>query len=374
MNLRCKPSWFSPLRIVKGIVSAVVLWVCTTSAQAHMMVAQQGTLNLLGDGAFMVMSLPVSAFVGVDDDGDGKLSAVELRAHQANIIDAVHRGISVLDETGERPLQGLMVNLASPDESPDTPSAQLLVLGRFALAAQGLNLRLRVDLFGTAHSEQTFQVKVLRGGEARWLVFSPSQPERALFAPKWKIFLDFTQLGFFHIFAGFDHLLFLLVVLASGWGLRHVVLSLTCFTVGHALTLAASVWGLLAVPAALVEPAIAATIVGMAGFDWRMRQLHRPPAYGLRMALVFACSLIHGLGLGASLAELGLDTQHRLLSLAGFNAGIELGQIAAVGLVAALALTVRRLWGSAVYEWGLRVAPAMAISVGSIWLVQRLVT
>ncbi len=373
MHELCKLSCETILRLFKRLATVAVLWACTTSAQAHIMVAQQGTLNLLGDGAFLVMSLPISAFVGVDDDGDGKLSAAELRTHQATIIAKVHRGISVLDETGARPLQGLMVNLSSPDESPDAPSAQLLVLGRFALAAPGLKLRMRVDLLGTAQSEQTLQVKVLRGSEAQWLVFSPTHPERDLFAPKWKLFLEFTQWGFLHIFAGFDHMLFLLVVLVSGWGWRHVVLSLTCFTAGHAMTLAASVWGLLVVPATLVEPAIAATIVGIAGFDWRMRQLKRLPVYGLRMALVFACSLIHGLGLGASLAELGLDSQHRMLSLAGFNVGIEMGQIAVVGLVAVASFAMRRLWGATCCDWGLRVAPAVAISVGSIWFVQRLV-
>lgn len=362
------------VRLLKGVVSAVVLWACTTAAHAHMMAAQQGTLNLLGDGAFMVMSLPVSAFAGVDDDSDGKLSADELRTYQADIIATVHRGISVLDEAGARPLQGLMLNLASPDGSPESPSAQLVVLGRFALAERGQKLRLRIDLFGKTQSEQSFKVKVLRGSEAQWLMFSSTQPERTLFAPIWEVFLDFVQWGVLHIFAGFDHLLFLLVVLASGWGWRHVLLSLSCFTAGHAMTLAASVWGLLTVPAALVEPAIAATIVAMAGFDWRMRQLQRIPAQGLRMALVFFGSLIHGLGLGSSLVELGLDTQHRLLSLAGFNVGIELGQIAVVGLVAVVALAVRRLWGSTGYEWSKRLVPAVAIFVGFVWLVQRLVT
>lgn len=373
MNMRCKPSWFSPMRLVKGIASAVVLWACTTSAQAHMMVSQQGTLNLLGDGAFMVMSLPVSAFVGVDDDGDGKLSAAELRTHQANIIATIHRGLSLRDAEGVRPLQGLMVNLASPDETPDAPSEQLVALGRFALTEPGQRLQLRFDLFGTEQSEQSFQIKVLRGGESQWLVLNPSQPERTLFAPKGEIFLDFVQSGALHIFTGLDHLLFLVVVLASGWGCRHVLLSLSCFTVGHALTFVASVWGLLAVPPGIVEPAIAATIVGMAAFDWRMRLLQRRPAFGLRMGLVFVCSLIHGLGLGSALTEMGLDAQHRLLSLAGFNAGVELGQIAVVGLLALATLGVRQLWGSKGSEWGMRVTPAMAMSVGAVWLVQRLV-
>ncbi len=70
--------------------------------------------------------------------------------------------------------------------------------------------------------------------------------------------------------AALDHLLFLLVVLvvpAKGWGWRHTVLALTCFTVGHAITLAAVALGGLSVSARIVEPTIAATIVGIALFD-----------------------------------------------------------------------------------------------------------
>lgn len=360
-------------RLLRRLATVVLLWAGATAAQAHMMVAQQGTLNLLGEGAFIVMSLPVSAFAGVDDDGDGLLTAAELRTHQASIVATVHRGITLLDEAGARPLQSLMVTRAPPDQTPEAPASQLVVLGRFALATPGQSLRLGVTLFGAAPGEQTFQVKVIRGGEVQWLVFSPSRPERALFASRVAIFSDFTQWGALHIVTGFDHLLFLLVVLASSAGWRQVLLSLSCFTVGHALTLVASVWGLVAVPAGVVEPAIAATLVVMALFDGRMRQLQRSPAPGVRIALVFACSLIHGLGLGSSLAELGLDTRHRVLSLAGFNVGIELGQIAVVGLVSALALGVRHQWGSAGEAWALRMAHAFATSVGSVWLVQRLI-
>ena len=55
----------------------LVLLLCISTipvANAHLMVAQQGTLNVVDDGAFVVMSLPISAFSSVDDDGDGKLS------------------------------------------------------------------------------------------------------------------------------------------------------------------------------------------------------------------------------------------------------------------------------------------------------------
>ncbi len=331
------------LRSIKRLICVLMLWVCTTSAQAHLMVAQQGTLNMLGDGAFIVLSLPVSAFAGADDDADGMLSIDELQAHQASIFSTVHRGLSVSDETGARPLQGLMVNLASPDESPTAPSAQLVVLGRFALATSGKKLRLRVDIFGTAQGEQTYQIKAIKSSETHWLVLTPERSERTLFAPAEEVFFDFIQLGVIHIMTGYDHLLFLLVVIASYRVWRHALLSLSCFTVGHAITLVLSVWEVFTVPATVVEPAIATTIVAMTLFDWCARRMQRPPAYKIRMLLVFICSLIHGLGLGTALTSLGLDTQHHMLSLVGFNMGIELGQIAVVGLASVSVVFVRRL-------------------------------
>lgn len=322
----------SLLQLLKGFMLGVLLWV-GAAASAHMMVAQNGTLNLLGDGAFLVASLPASAFLGVDDDGDGALSAAELRAHQTKIIASMHSGISLQDETGSLPLQGLMVNLASPDESPEAPATQLVVFGRFALTASSQKLRLRINLFGTGATEQSFHVKVLRGSEVQWLMVSPNKPEHTLFAPKWEIFSDFIQSGALHIFTGFDHLLFLLVVLASGWGWRHVLLSLSCFTVGHAMTLIAVVFGLLSVPAALGEPAIAATIVAMAGFDWRMRYMKRTTAPGLRMALVFFLLAHPWAGIGrhsgrnrsghpASCAQFdGVQCRHRVGAIGGSGGG-----------------------------------------------------
>jgi hypothetical protein len=55
-------------------------------AEAHLMVAQHGTLNVVDDGVFMVLSLPVSAFDGVDDDNDGKVSMLEFNNHRGAIV------------------------------------------------------------------------------------------------------------------------------------------------------------------------------------------------------------------------------------------------------------------------------------------------
>ena len=336
-------------RLVWQLIAAGLLWLAALpSAHAHLMAAQHGTLNFVGDDVFMVLSLPVSAFSGVDDDGDGKLSMIEFGAHRAVIASAVMRNVKLLDEQGPRPLDGVMLSLATPNDAATQPAAQLVILGRFALTGQKGTLRFQARLFSIEAAERILRVTVTRGAktETQLLVLTAQQPSRDLFPSAWSIFVDYVALGAEHIVTGLDHLLFLLVVLVAGWSWRQVLMALTAFTIGHALTLMISVLGGLAVPATLVEPTIAGTIVGMATFDLYARRRERLPSEWIRLALVFGCALVHGLGLASDLTQLGLDNRYQWQSLAGFNIGIELGQVA-VALVAAIAvLVIQRLRGS----------------------------
>jgi hypothetical protein len=203
------------------------------------------------------------------------------------------------------------------------------------------------------------------------MVLAPGREQRDVLPGAWAVFVDHARLGAEHVLGGMDHLLFLLVVLATGWGLRQAVLALTCFTAGHAVTLAACAWGGWVVPSRVVEPAIAATIIGMALFDRWAQGRARPWPPALRLALVFACALIHGMGLAGALTDLGLDAGHLVLSLAGFNAGIEAGQLAVASLAAGLMSAVSRFKGAPGLAWTTRLASFAAVAAGSFWLVQR---
>lgn len=346
------------------------------AAQAHLMVAQRGTLNLVGDGAFMVLSLPVSAFAGVDDDHDGQWSPAELNAHAASVEAQVQRGAQLLDGGRALPLQGVMLQLSPADHAAQGASNQVVVLGRYALGAQRSALQLRLSLFGTRADERAQQITVSRGDQAQRLLLTPERHQGELLPSAWATVVDHAAQGITHVVTGPDHLLFLLVVLASGWGLRQVLLALTCFTFGHAITLAASAFGGLAVPASVVEPAIALTIVGMALLGRWAQRRRRAGALGLpegvRLALVFGCALIHGLGLAGALGDLGLDAGYRLWSLAGFNIGVELAQIGVALPVAALMVGAHRIGGAATPLRVVRLASVMAVVIGSFWFVQRL--
>ena len=93
----------------------------------------------------------------------------------------------------------------------------------------------------------------------------------------------------------------------------------------------------------------------------------------MRLALVFACALVHGLGLAGALGELGLDSGHRLWSLAGFNAGVEAGQLAVALSAVAVLAAIRRFSGGSALAMTTRLASYLAMAAGSVWLVQRVI-
>jgi hypothetical protein len=382
-------------------------------ARAHLIAAQKGTINFVGDAAFLMLSVPVSALHDVDDDGDGVLSKAELRAHPESIRAQVLAGVALLGPNGALPLQLVMVDISLPEVPPSTsPSSaaeraggattglaldkvrdaeanasatHLTVLGRFALRPSGGNagaagalrddgLSLRFTLFGVQAVERQQDLTITRQQEMQWLRFTPEAPTHALLPGSLWVVAEYVQSGATHVLSGADHLLFLLVVLAAGWGWRALLAVLTCFTLGHALTLAACVWGGWSAPARIVEPAIAATIVGMAAFDAWRRWQDKSPRLELRLVLVFACALIHGLGLAGALTGLTqwpAGSRPMLWALAGFNLGIELAQVGVAMSAGLFGWALSRLAGPAGPARVGQVATIAGMVAGSFWLVQR---
>jgi hypothetical protein len=313
----------------------------------------------------------VSALVGVDDDQDGLLSIDELRTHGSSIESQIKQGVALDSDLGRSALEGIMLNTAPPDSNPAAPSTHMVVLGRFAIPELATDLKLSLRLFGKRVDEQTEHIAVTRGAQSQLITLTPERPQGAVLPSAWTSFAEQIQLGALHVLSGADHLLFLLVVLAAVWSLRHVVLALTCFTAGHAVTLVACVWYGLSVPASVVEPAIAATIVGMALFDRWSSHRSLTNAVAIRLTWVFVCALIHGLGLAGALSDLGVNGMGKAWSLAGFNIGIELGQIA-VALTAALVLrAVRQVSGPNGLTKATRSASYASMALGSFWFFQR---
>ena len=130
-------------------------------------------------------------------------------------------------------------------------------------------------------------------------------------------------LGFLHILPkGLDHILFVLglFLLAARW--KPLLWQVSAFTAAHTLTLGLATFGVVSVPASIVEPLIALSIAYVAIENLITQEL-KP----WRPALVFGFGLLHGLGFAGVLAELGLPTGEAVPALLAFNAGVELGQL-----------------------------------------------
>ena len=194
----------------------------------------------------------------------------------------------------------------------------------------------------------------------------------------WSGFGAAYRLGVHHIAEGTDHLLFLLALLlpspllavAGRWcrratlpqSLRHMLGIVTAFTLGHSLTLALAGFGIVHPPGGVVEVLIAVSILVSA--------VHaiRPLVAGREAWIAASFGLVHGLAFASSLSELGLTGWYRLISLLGFNLGIEAMQLAVVAVtLPAMILLSRTL----IYP-AFRVGGALvAIAAASAWIVER---
>jgi hypothetical protein len=174
----------------------------------------------------------------------------------------------------------------------------------------------------------------------------------------------FFALGVEHILTGWDHLLFLAALLVGSRGFWRVLGIVTAFTVAHSVTLSLAALGLVTLPAALVEPAIAASIVWIAA-----ENLFAPGASARRWAVGFAFGLVHGFGFASALTEIGLAGWPLARALIGFNLGVEVGQAAAVVVVAPLFAWIAARHYAPRFARGFSALVALA---GAFWFVERL--
>ncbi len=180
-----------------------------------------------------------------------------------------------------------------------------------------------------------------------------------------QVFRNYVVLGFTHIVPkGVDHILFVLglFLLSTHW--RPLLYQVTAFTLAHTLTLGLSVYGLIALSPAIVEPLIAASIAFVA-----IENILSPQLKPWRVALVFGFGLLHGMGFAGVLTELGLPDSQYLTALLSFNLGVELGQLAIIASAGLLVLP----WSRRDSYRRLIVVPASLViaAIGLYWTWER---
>lgn len=162
---------------------ALVNMLFSQQLSAHMMVAQHGSLNVVDGGVFMVLSLPISAFSGIDDDKDGKLSPQEFATHRADISETIHSKVILKDNSGKLSLKGMMLSPVTSHHAPKAPASQLIVMGRYTLNTSSSELEYQIGLFGNNATEKTIAITATRkeDGSKQKIELSPKRPSSALF-------------------------------------------------------------------------------------------------------------------------------------------------------------------------------------------------
>ncbi len=137
----------------------------------------------------------------------------------------------------------------------------------------------------------------------------------------------YAAAGIEHIFLGYDHIAFLIAIMLWARRLWPVIKIVTAFTVAHSITLSLAALQIMVIPSAIIEPAIAASIVYVAAENFFSRNVDR------RWRDTFVFGLIHGFGFASALQEFGLPAGTVVPALGAFNLGVELGQVAVVSVV-----------------------------------------
>ncbi len=365
---------------MRWLAVAAILAIAPAGAGAH--IASNGFLTIDVRGSRLSGSLELTVrdlelAVGLDGDGDGKVTWGEVRARQDQVRQYLRTNMTLGDGRSGCALRfgELQINervdgnyvWAPFDATCGAGMSQLSIdyrvlngidpshRGLLSLTSGGIA---QTGVLGAARSPLDFQLGHAQIGRA---------------------FLEYLRTGIWHIWSGIDHLLFLLSLLfpavlrrtgrrweavpLAGPAFLNVVKVVTAFTLAHSLTLSLAAFGVIHLPSRLTESVIAASIVVAA-----LNNLFPKVTEG-RWRIAFAFGLLHGFGFASVLAEMGLPADARLLCLVAFNLGVELGQLAVVAAVMPLAYAIRAtvFYRRAILEWGSSAIAALAF----FWMVQR---
>lgn len=315
--------------------------------------------------------------IGLDRDQNGLLTRGEVTS-QSNIISAYALSRIKINSTGEAcqtPLDDFEIkkledgNYASLTFSAQCPNTE--------------NVELNYSLFFDFDPTHRGLISVRNNDQTFSYVVSDSSPVLALSRidqSGLNTLSSFLREGIWHIWIGFDHVLFLLTLILPAvlfrrnhaWqstdnikiAMIETLKIVTVFTIAHSITLSLASLQILTFPSRFVESMIAFSVLVTAINNLRPFFRHS------RWIVAFGFGLIHGFGFANVLLDLGLSGQQTALSLLGFNLGVEIGQLVIVIIFLPLIYLIR---DSLFYRWGLlRVGSSVAAVIASIWLVERL--
>jgi hypothetical protein len=368
-------SWRRWILLLLGLVAGPAL--AHKASDAYLALRVQGEAI---EGRWDIALRDLDFALGLDADGDGAITWGELRARHADI--AAYAGARLAVQRGAGPCR---VDIGTQQVERYGDGAYTVLPLALACPAGGDALAIEYRLFADTDPLHRGLLNLqATSGAAQSAVLDPRAGAAQSFALEggaWAGFVSYVGQGVWHIWIGFDHILFLVTLLlpavlvrrtappswqpvagfrAALWDVFRVV---TAFTLAHSITLTLATLGWVSLPSRPVEAVIAGSVV-LAALNnvW-------PLARGRRWWVAFGFGLVHGFGFAGALAELGLPQGALALALLGFNLGVELGQLAIVALFLPLAHALRR---TVLYRRWVLVGGSLAIALlAAAWFVER---
>jgi len=319
---------------------------------------------LLVEGRWDIALRDLDFAIGLDADGDGQLTWDEVRSRHDDIAAYAMPRLGLSD--------GCRLRVTGQQIDRHTDGAYTVMLLQGA-CEPGVPFAIDYKLFADLDAQHRGMASITIAGSTQSAVLGGDHTRLTAGAGdsgRWHQASGYLRHGIWHIWTGYDHILFLLslllpAVLAKSWrpASADVLRIVTAFTLAHSITLSLAALQVLALPSRLVESAIAASVaIAALNNIW-------PLVQGKRWLAAFAFGLVHGFGFAGVLGDLGLPKDATVLALATFNIGVELGQLAIVAAFVPLAYAARSTW--AYNQLMVKGGSAGIAVLAMVWLVQR---
>ena len=408
-----------PAYLLPKVISFLTIFLVTfgaffasTNALAHKPSDSYLTMSVPKDGSDVTVRWDIALrdldyVLQLDRDNDGALTWGEVRARGDDITKYATANLALSSK--DKPCAMTTTAPMQLDKHSDGTYA-VLSLSAACGAALADALQVKYSLLFDVDPSHRGLVQWLppgstatdgKTGEALSVILGTESATQNLpfqLPSQWQSFKQYVVEGVWHIWIGFDHILFLLSLLLpavlvfsknetvrpelvegfrqaqperkhlmpaeSFWGaFKEVLKVVTAFTLAHSITLSLAALGYISLPSRLVESVIAASIIVAAISNIRGNLDTK------RWVMAFGFGLIHGFGFASVLADLGLPQNALVTALIGFNVGVELGQLAIVAVFLPLAFWLRstKFYQVGIFKWGSVLIALLAL----YWFVQR---